>query len=73
VPTAPEVVIPDFRGMGMAHAIATARDAHVDVAVAGSGRVVEQSPPPGPSRTPRVSLRLSDGSTAAAARDIAPP
>ena len=72
-PTVPPVMIPDFRGMGMAHAIATARDARVDVAVAGSGRVVEQNPPPGSSRTPRVSLRLSDGSTAAAARDITPP
>jgi cell division protein FtsI (penicillin-binding protein 3) len=73
LPAAPPAVIPDFRGMGMAHAIATARHAHVEVAVAGSGRVVEQSPPPGPSRTPRVWLRLSDGSTAAAVLDLARP
>lgn len=68
---APSAAIPDFRGMGVAHAIATARRAHLEVAVTGSGRVVEQSPPPGQSRTPRVWLRLSDGSAAAAALDAA--
>jgi cell division protein FtsI (penicillin-binding protein 3) len=71
-PDALAATIPDFRGMGMAHAIATARHAHLEVAVTGSGRVVEQSPAPGPSRGARVWLRLSDGS-AAAVLDAAPP
>ncbi len=65
-PAAPR--IPDFRGMGMAHALAAARDAHLTVAVSGTGRVVEQHPPPGPSRAaPRVWLRLADGTA------VAPP
>ena len=70
---APAATIPDFRGMGMAHAIATARHARIEVAVSGSGRVVEQSPPAGPSRGARVWLRLSDGSSAAAVLDAAAP
>ncbi len=61
--------IPDFRGMGMARAIAAAREAHLGVAVSGTGRVVEQHPAPGPSRAaPRVWLRLADGTAAAPAR-----
>jgi cell division protein FtsI (penicillin-binding protein 3) len=60
-------VIPDFRGMGMAHALATARRAHVAVSLSGTGRVVEQRPPPGPSRAaPQVWLRCADGSATAA-------
>jgi hypothetical protein len=62
--------IPDFRGMGMAHALATARRAHLAVSLSGTGRVVEQRPAPGPSRAaPEVWLRFADG---AAARTIAP-
>lgn len=58
--------IPDFRGMGMAHALATARRAHLAVSLSGTGRVVEQRPPPGPSRAaPQIWLRLADGSAAA--------
>src|SRR5262249_36252648 len=45
--------IPDFRGMGMAHALATARLARIAVTLSGSGRVVEQRPAPGPVRTER--------------------
>jgi cell division protein FtsI (penicillin-binding protein 3) len=61
--TAPAPRIPDFRGLGMARALATARDAHLAVAVTGTGRVVEQQPPPGAARAaPRVWLRLADGS-----------
>jgi cell division protein FtsI (penicillin-binding protein 3) len=71
--TAPALRIPDFRGMGMARAIAAARDAHLAVALSGTGRVVEQRPPPGPSRAaPEVWLRLSDG-TAVAPAVAAPP
>ena len=59
-------LIPDFRGMGMAHALATARRAHLAVSLSGTGRVVEQRPPPGPSRAaPQIWLRLADGSAAA--------
>jgi cell division protein FtsI (penicillin-binding protein 3) len=61
-------VIPDFRGMGMARAIAAAREARLAIAVSGTGRVVEQHPPPGPSRAaPRVWLRLADGTAIAPA------
>lgn len=68
VPAAPAPRIPDFRGMGMARALAAARDAHLTVAVTGTGRVVEQQPPPGAGRaTPRVWLRLADGSAVAPA------
>jgi cell division protein FtsI (penicillin-binding protein 3) len=67
--TAPAPRIPDFRGMGMARAFATARDAHLAVAVTGTGRVVEQQPPPGAGRAaPRVWLRLADGNVAPTAR-----
>jgi cell division protein FtsI (penicillin-binding protein 3) len=59
-------LIPDFRGMGMAHALATARRAHLAVSLSGTGRVVEQRPPPGPSRAAlHVWLRFDDGSAAA--------
>jgi hypothetical protein len=65
-PAAPR--IPDFRGMGMARALAAAREAHLAVAVSGTGRVVEQHPAPGPSRAaPRVWLRLADGTAVAPA------
>jgi cell division protein FtsI (penicillin-binding protein 3) len=60
--------IPDFRGMGMARALAAAREAHLAVAVSGTGRVVEQHPAPGPRRAePRVWLRLGDGTALAPA------
>ena len=59
-PAAPR--IPDFRGMGMARALAAARDAHLTVTVSGTGRVVEQHPPAGPARgAARIWLRLVDG------------
>ena len=65
----PGSTIPDFRGMGMAHALATARRAHLAVSLSGTGRVVEQRPPPGPSRAaPQVWLRFADGSAAATTR-----
>ena len=65
----PALQIPDFRGMGMAHALAVAHDAHLSVALSGTGRVQEQQPPPGPSHAaPQVWLRLADGTAA-----VAPP
>lgn len=67
-------VIPDLRGMGMAHAIAVARRAHLAVAISGTGRVVEQRPAPGASQAaPQIWLRLSDGSVAAVATGSAAP
>ncbi len=53
-PPAPElgpdsVIVPDFRGMGYAKAMELARSEHLAVKSTGSGRVVEQTPAPGPS------------------------
>ena len=65
------VEVPDLRGLGMARAIVQARDAHLSVEVQGTGRVIHQEPPPGPSPaaqgpgTPRVVLQFSDGNPAA--------
>jgi len=61
----PPIQIPDFRGMGMARAIATARAAHVLIDVSGTGRVVRQDPAPGPApnrpdHAMRVQVQLSD-------------
>jgi len=61
----PPILIPDFRGMGMARAIATARAAHVLIDVSGTGRVVRQDPAPGPApnrpdRAMPVQLQFSD-------------
>ncbi|HEX3477155.1 MAG TPA: penicillin-binding transpeptidase domain-containing protein [Kofleriaceae bacterium] len=66
--TTPAPRIPDFRGMGMARALTSARDAHLAAAVTGTGRVVEQQPPPGAGRgATRVWLRLADGNAVAPA------
>lgn len=46
------VVVPDFTGMGVSRALDVARKAGVAVEVDGSGRAVEQFPPPGPSPRP---------------------
>jgi cell division protein FtsI (penicillin-binding protein 3) len=45
----PVVTIPDFRGLGMARAIALGREAHVRIEVSGTGRVIRQAPAPGPA------------------------
>jgi hypothetical protein len=60
----PVVSIPEFRGMGMARAIARAREAHVIIEISGTGRVIRQAPAPGPFQhngAPRVVLQFSDG------------
>jgi cell division protein FtsI (penicillin-binding protein 3) len=58
------VVIPDFRGMGVGHALDVARSLHLDIEIAGSGRVVDQDPAPGPTpAATRVTLTFSDGAT----------
>ena len=46
-----------------ARALAAAQQAHVAVAISGTGRVVEQRPAPGSRAAARVWLRLSDGRT----------
>jgi cell division protein FtsI (penicillin-binding protein 3) len=73
-PRALAVIIPDFRGMGMARAIAAAREARVQIELSGSGRVTRQDPPPGPY-PPRTTFAgaspppLAAAGPAATARD----
>jgi len=56
------IAIPDFKGLGVARALDMAREAHLAVDVIGSGRVVNQDPPPGSVPAPvRISLTFSDG------------
>jgi cell division protein FtsI (penicillin-binding protein 3) len=46
--------VPDFRGLGMGRVLELARAAGIAVEVEGSGRAVEQYPPPGPTPRPVV-------------------
>lgn len=56
------ITIPDFRGLGVARALDVAREAKLPVDMTGSGRVVNQDPPPGSVAAPvRISLTFSDG------------
>jgi cell division protein FtsI (penicillin-binding protein 3) len=65
-PAGPTLVdIPEFRGMGMARALATARAAHLAIEMSGTGRVIAQHPPPGKTAMARVVLQFSDGNPAA--------
>ncbi len=64
IPVPGEVVVPDFSGMGLARAIDLARSFRIPLDVSGSGLVIEQTPPPGPTAAPvRVTLRFSDGNS----------
>ncbi len=55
------IVIPDFRGMGVGRALDEARKVHLELEVTGTGQVIEQDPPPGPSAgAARVKLVFSD-------------
>ncbi len=66
--------IPDFRGMGLSRALEAARASHLAVELSGSGRVIEQDPPPGPTTgAARVTLRFSDGNSLVARPAAAPP
>ena len=57
------VLVPDFRGMGVSRALDEARKLHLDLDIVGSGHVITQDPPPGPTLDPgRVKLRFSDES-----------
>ena len=57
--------LPDFRGMSVGRAIEVARAAGIAVELVGTGRVVEQDPPPG-APSARATLRFSDGASRAA-------
>ncbi|WP_428262632.1 penicillin-binding transpeptidase domain-containing protein [Haliangium sp.] len=46
------VTVPDFRGLGMGHALSLAREVGVELELEGTGRAVAQYPPPGPSPRP---------------------
>jgi cell division protein FtsI (penicillin-binding protein 3) len=53
---------PDFRGMGMAEVLETARDAGIEVEVVGSGRAVSQTPEPGaPAKGATCRVRFAPG------------
>ncbi|MBA3820775.1 MAG: PASTA domain-containing protein [Deltaproteobacteria bacterium] len=59
-PPADAIAIPDFRGQGLAKAMETARAARLPIEIHGSGRVVEQEPPPGLAASRAIVLRFSD-------------
>ncbi|HET9623845.1 MAG TPA: penicillin-binding transpeptidase domain-containing protein [Kofleriaceae bacterium] len=79
------VAVPDFRGMGMARAIDAARQGHVAIEIAGTGRVIAQDPAPGvrvkSTGSPRgagepaarVTLRFSDGNSPVPRAASGPP
>lgn len=55
------IQIPDFRGMGVGRALDEARKLHLEVEIEGTGHVVAQEPPAGPTpNASRVKLRFSD-------------
>jgi cell division protein FtsI (penicillin-binding protein 3) len=55
------IVIPDFRGMGVGRALDEARKLRIELDVEGTGHVIAQDPPPGPtSGAGRVKLVFSD-------------
>jgi cell division protein FtsI (penicillin-binding protein 3) len=55
------IVIPVVRGMGVGRALDEARKLHLELEVTGTGQVIEQDPPPGPSAgAARVKLTFSD-------------
>jgi cell division protein FtsI (penicillin-binding protein 3) len=54
------VIVPDFRGMGVGRALDLAREQHLAIEIAGTGRVTSQDPPPGPAAGPvHVKLQFS--------------
>ena len=46
-PAAGEVVMPDFRGMSMRRVLQVMEKRSINIRLLGSGRAMEQSPPPG--------------------------
>ncbi len=59
--SATAIAIPDFSGLGVGRALDLARSLHVPVEVVGSGRVVAQDPPAGPTvGSIRLTLHFSD-------------
>jgi cell division protein FtsI (penicillin-binding protein 3) len=65
-PDSDVVHVPDFRGLGMSRVLELARAAGIAVEVEGSGRAVEQYPPPGPTPRP-VACRVLFSQAQAAA------
>jgi cell division protein FtsI (penicillin-binding protein 3) len=65
------VHVPDFRGMGMGRVLELARAAGIAVEIEGSGRAVEQDPPPGPVPRP-AACRVLFSSAERAAPAVAP-
>lgn len=56
----PAITVPDFAGMSVARALDAARSRGLEVTVRGSGRCVEQTPPPGAAAAGTVvTLRFS--------------
>jgi cell division protein FtsI (penicillin-binding protein 3) len=65
------IMIPDFRGLGLAKALELARVAKLPVKTVGSGQVVDQEPAPGPfggDAPGTITLRFSDGKSPSGAR-----
>jgi cell division protein FtsI (penicillin-binding protein 3) len=59
-PPANAITVPDFRGMGVSRALDVAREQHLAVDIAGTGRVTAQDPPPGPAAPPvHIKLQFS--------------
>jgi cell division protein FtsI (penicillin-binding protein 3) len=46
-PVAGEVAMPDFRGMSMRRVLQVMEKRNINIRLMGSGRAVEQNPPPG--------------------------
>lgn len=69
------IEIPDFTGMGIQRALDVARAAGISVEIEGSGRAVEQFPPPGPVPWPaecRIVFAPSRSSFKDPSREAAP-
>jgi beta-lactam-binding protein with PASTA domain len=54
--------MPDLRGQTLRQALAVLEPLHVQVQVAGQGRVLEQTPPAGAPLAPALVARLTLGS-----------
>jgi len=64
-----QTLVPDFSGMGLAKALATARKAGIEIEIKGSGCAIDQSPPPGLTSDPGiVQITFTDSEHAFAAR-----
>jgi cell division protein FtsI (penicillin-binding protein 3) len=46
-PASGEIIMPDFRGMSMRRVLQVMEKRNINIRLLGSGRALEQSPPPG--------------------------